>query len=176
MAVRFVSTEVLSSSDGISHGLTETKESEEIIEARRTQHLSSGKTLYDQLQDKEAKDQEAYDANTKLIFAPREALAEEDILFFEEQRQRARLANESRDRAELDSFAAARRGFNETASAKADAAAPATAAVAKRPAPVTTAQPKLKRKLRAPAPAAQAAPPPSVLSSLASYSDDSEDD
>ena len=44
-------------------------------------------TLYDQIQANKDKWQEEFDANTKKLFAPGKALDEDDIRFFDEQRE-----------------------------------------------------------------------------------------
>jgi hypothetical protein len=68
MALHFVSTSVLSSTDGIGFEKEEMKDSEEIRKAKAASSISSAKPLYEQLALQQAKKQEEYDANTKKIF------------------------------------------------------------------------------------------------------------
>ena len=192
MSLRFVSTEVLSSTDGLSHGETTTLETEEVAAAKRLQASSSGQTLYDQLEAEKAKQQEAYDANTKAIFAPNQALDDEDVEFFEAEKRRRASAVAARDEIEASEFASARASLAArapeappavkiaAAPPKAPArsrssAAPAAAQVKirRRPATETRAPEPKKAKVAEPAPAA-----PNPLASLACYggSSDSEGD
>ncbi|KAJ8611955.1 hypothetical protein CTAYLR_004395 [Chrysophaeum taylorii] len=109
MAVRFVKTEILSSNDGLSHGESKTLETEEVLAAKRG---GSGKTLFEQLEEHKARQQEAYDANTRLIFAPPQSLDNEDVAFFEAEATRRREAARERDRNELNAFAVERSHYN----------------------------------------------------------------
>ena len=68
MALHFVSTSVLSSSDGIAFENEEKKDSEEVRQAKAAAIAAENKPLFEQLADLKAKKQEEYDANTKLIF------------------------------------------------------------------------------------------------------------
>ena len=211
MSLRFISTEVLSSTDGLSHGETTTLETEEVAAAKRQQACSSGKTLrasrvprdpagrarrktaeflrYEQLEAEKAKQQEAYDANTKAIFAPNQALDDEDVEFFESEQRRRRQALAARDEVEASAFERLREG--------AGAAAPPpalkiAAAPSKPPAPPAPPLSKIRRRPAGAAAPAQkraradaagdagdagdaASPAPNPLASLACY-DDSDSD
>lgn len=68
MALHFVSTSVLSSSDGIGFEKEEMKESEETRAAKVAADRAAAKPLFEQLADQQDKKQAEYDANTKLIF------------------------------------------------------------------------------------------------------------
>ena len=68
MALQFVSTSVLSSADGIAFESEEKKDSEEVRKAKAAATAAENKPLFEQLADNQAKKQEEYDANTKLIF------------------------------------------------------------------------------------------------------------
>lgn len=68
MALHFVSTSVLSSSDGIAFEKEEKKDSEEVRSANAAALAAKNKPLFEQLEAIKAKKQEEYDANTKLIF------------------------------------------------------------------------------------------------------------
>ena len=70
MSSGFVRTEVISSADGINHEVSEKIENEEAERLRRRHEQDGQKSLYDQLAEQKEKMQEAYDEQTKLIFAP----------------------------------------------------------------------------------------------------------
>lgn len=157
MSLRFISTEVLSSTDGLSHGETEKLETDEVAAAKRLQDCSSGKTLFDQLEAEKAKQQEAYDANTKAIFAPNQALDDEEVEFFESEKKREAFALAARDEIEASEFASARASLEERGDA---APGPGTKpAIRIAPAPVKAKEapvPKLKIRRR---PVASGEPP-----------------
>ena len=75
MSSGFVRTEVISSADGINHEVSEKIENEEAERLRRRHEQDGQKSLYDQLAEQKEKMQEAYDEQTKLIFAPPRGLA-----------------------------------------------------------------------------------------------------
>lgn len=99
--MRFVKTEILTSTDGLSHG-----ESKKLV--TNAQSSSSGKTLFQQLEEQKDRQKEAYDAVTKQIFAPPQSLAEDDVAFYEAQAKR----DAARDQDQIDAFAAARAAYN----------------------------------------------------------------
>mmetsp|Transcript_26022 Transcript_26022/g.32770 ORF Transcript_26022/g.32770 Transcript_26022/m.32770 type:complete len:188 (-) Transcript_26022:844-1407(-) len=73
--MNFVKTEILSSSDGISHSESKRVESVDVI--------SRGRTLFEQLKEQKEKQQKEYETNTKLIFAPPKGLEQDDVAFIE---------------------------------------------------------------------------------------------
>lgn len=81
MSLQFVKREILSSSDGLSHG--ESRSVGEAVESK-----SSGLSLFEQLSAQKEKEKEAYDAKTKLIFAPPQGLDDGDVDFFTEQERK----------------------------------------------------------------------------------------
>mmetsp|Transcript_23879 Transcript_23879/g.35036 ORF Transcript_23879/g.35036 Transcript_23879/m.35036 type:complete len:200 (+) Transcript_23879:32-631(+) len=87
MALHFVSTSVLSSSDGIGYEKEEKKETEDTRAARIAAERAASKPLFEQLAEQQEKKQAEYDANTKLIFAPPKALDEEDVEYFQHMEQ-----------------------------------------------------------------------------------------
>ena len=68
MALHFVSTAVLSSSDGIAFETEVKTDSEEVRKAKAKAAAAHSKPLYEQLEAIKQKQQEEYDAMTKLIF------------------------------------------------------------------------------------------------------------
>ena len=62
------------------------------------------------MEAEKAKQQEAYDANTKAIFAPNQALDDEDVEFFESEQRRRRQALAARDEVEASAFERLREG------------------------------------------------------------------
>ena len=68
MALHFVSTAILSSTDGIGFETEVKKDSEEVRIAKQAAIAAQNRPLFEQLADQELKKQSEYDANTKLIF------------------------------------------------------------------------------------------------------------
>lgn len=107
MSLRFVKSAVLSSEDGIDFGKETPIESEEAKRARFEAERSSGKSLYEQLEDQKAKKQAEYDAVTKAIFAPTKALDDEEAGFLQSLQERKQAIEERRKQEEeeaLESF------------------------------------------------------------------------
>ena len=141
------------------------------------------------MEAEKAKQQEAYDANTKAIFAPNQALDDEDVEFFESEQRRRRQALAARDEVEASAFERLREG------AGAAAPPPALKIAAAPPKPPAPPAPPLSKIRRRPAGAAAPAhkraragdagdaggagdatsPAPNPLASLACY-DDSDSD
>jgi len=111
MAIKFVKTEILSSADGVSMGESKRLESPEADEALKLN--GRGKSLFEQLSEQKDKEQESYDATTKLIFAPPKGLDDEEVAFFMSEETRRRAALKTRKESELDAFAAARAEFDD---------------------------------------------------------------
>ena len=111
MAIRFVSTEILTSKDGVSFTESEKVDSKEVSEARRENR--PGKSLYDQLEAQKEKQQEAYDEHTKAIYAPPRGLEDDDVNFFRDQELRHRQAQRAEEKLEVDAFSAARAEFHQ---------------------------------------------------------------
>ena len=107
MALHFVSTSVLSSSDGIEFNNETQKESEEQRKVRLKREEAASKPLYLQLQEREAEKQAEYDAMTKKLFAPPRAMDEEDEQFYSKLRdtqERNRRKQQEEERALLAAF------------------------------------------------------------------------
>lgn len=68
MAINFVSTSILSSTDGIAFEKDEIKDTEEVKKIKLESEKGLVKPLYEQLAIQQAKKQEEYEANTKKIF------------------------------------------------------------------------------------------------------------
>lgn len=79
MALHFVKTSVLTSTDGIDFSNEESIESDETRKAKKEAEENSRKPLFQQLADLRDKKQEEYDLNRKAIFAPPTALDEDDV-------------------------------------------------------------------------------------------------
>lgn len=158
MSLRFVKTEILSSTDGLSHG-----ESKKLV--ADVQSSSSSKTLFQQLEEQKDRQKEAYDAVTKQIFAPPQSLAEDDVAFYEAQAKR----DATRDQDQVDAFAAARAAYHpDDRPPKRPSAA---LACTKKP----PDGPKLTKRIRRADEPVAAPVAPSGLGSLLAYYDDDED-
>ena len=101
MSSGFVRTEVISSADGINHEVSEKIENEEAERLRRRHEQDGQKSLYDQLAEQKEKMQEAYDEQTKLIFAPPRGLDEEELAHLQDVEER-RLNSTARRDAEYE--------------------------------------------------------------------------
>lgn len=111
MTLRFVSTSILESSDGIDFSKETAIDSEEARAVKREAEKAEAKPLYLQLAEIQARKQEEYDMNTKLMHAPPKALDEDDIAYYEglEFTKKAALeARHDRDEAALQAFRSAR--------------------------------------------------------------------
>jgi hypothetical protein len=111
MALHFVSTSILSSSDGIDYNDETHRESEESRTARLKAETGASKPLYMQLADREEEKKADYDAMTKKIFAPPRALDEEDCAFYtnlEENKERLAKIRKADEKLALAAFRAHR--------------------------------------------------------------------
>ena len=79
MSIRFVSTSVLSSSDGVDFNVETKLETEEVKEARKAAERAANKPLFQQLAEREEAKKIEYDLNTRRMNAPPKALDEEDV-------------------------------------------------------------------------------------------------
>jgi len=84
MAIRFVTTGVLESEDGISFNIDTPLETQEEIEKRRQRETSDARPLYQQLEEQKAKKLEEEELKRKAIFAPPKGLDEDEIEYFKE--------------------------------------------------------------------------------------------
>lgn len=112
MTLRFVKTSVLTSEDGLDFSKEEALETEEARQARLARENASNKPLYQQLAEQQAKKQEEYDANTKLMFAPPKGLDMEEYNFLEsinETRERTERQRKEEETKALEEFRAARK-------------------------------------------------------------------
>jgi hypothetical protein len=112
MALRFVKTSVLTSSDGIEFSTEVALESEEARVARAAAERASARPLFEQLADQRQKKQDEYDANTKLLFAPPKALDEEEFSFLqgiEDVAHQVERRRKNEEEIELERFRAASR-------------------------------------------------------------------
>ena len=107
MTLRFVSTSILTSEDGIDFSKETAVESQEVNDARLAAQKASSKPLYAQLAEIRDRKQEEYDANTKKIFAPPKALDDEDVAFFddlEDNKKKLLSSRKEREAAAVESF------------------------------------------------------------------------
>lgn len=107
MALHFVSTSVLSSSDGIDFNSETQKETEESRAARLRAEAAAAKPLYMQLAEREDEKKQEYDAMTKKLFAPPKALDEEDAAHLsrlDEARDKTLKQREHAEKAALATF------------------------------------------------------------------------
>lgn len=84
MTLRFVSTTILESDNGIDFSKEKPVDISNSINTKDPISKSCGKTLYQQLQERNIEKQNEYDAMTKLIYAPPKALDEDDVQYFQE--------------------------------------------------------------------------------------------
>ncbi len=118
MSLNFVSTTVLSSTDGVSHN-TETR-LETSAAGTSTQTSGSYKPLYEQLRKNQQDEQDKYDEMTKAMRGS-QALDEEDIAHLEvvENERAERLRQQAlKEKEELESFRLAKLDFHEANKAK----------------------------------------------------------
>jgi hypothetical protein len=89
--------QVLSSTDGITHGEIQVVENEEAERLRKIHEREGVKSLWDQLQDQKDKQQEAYDEHTKLIMGAPRGLDDEDVDHLDSVTKQKRDLAESRE-------------------------------------------------------------------------------
>lgn len=94
MALHFVSTSVLTSSDGIAFEHEEKKDTLDVRNAAKTNDTS--RPLFEQLAEQNDKKQAERDAITKLIFAPPKALDDEEVEFYNDLEERQKQLKELR--------------------------------------------------------------------------------
>ena len=102
MSIKFLSTAVLESEDGLDFGKETAKDTLEVREQKRISS-SGGKSLYDQLVEQKADKEDEYDQKGRLLRAPSAGLEEDDI----ELQAKSRAAQneiENKDRRELTKF------------------------------------------------------------------------
>ena len=102
MSIKFLSTAVLESEDGLDFGKETAKDTLEVREQKRISS-SGGKSLYDQLVEQKADKEDEYDQKGQLLRAPSAGLEEDDI----ELQAKSRAAQneiENKDRRELTKF------------------------------------------------------------------------
>ena len=110
MALHFVATSVLTS-DGIDGGKEEALETEEARRSRKEAEEAGRKPLFEQLRMLKEKQQEEFDANTKLMYGPQMALTEEDAEYLDDVERTRSKAMEARavtEQRALEAFRAAR--------------------------------------------------------------------
>lgn len=98
MALHFVSTSVLTSSDGIAFEHEEKKDTLDVRNATKANEVS--RPLFEQLAEQNDKKQADRDAITKLIFAPPKALDEEEVEFYNDLEERQKKLKELRQATE----------------------------------------------------------------------------
>ena len=108
MALHFVATSVLTSTDGIDFSKEEALDTEESRRSRREAEEATRKPLFMQLQELRDKKQEEYDSNTKKLFAAPKALDEEDISFLNDVEDHRAQAMDQRAATEKEALAAFR--------------------------------------------------------------------
>ena len=110
MALHFIATSVLTS-DGIDGGKEEALETEEARRSRKEAEEAGRKPLFEQLRMLKEKQQEEFDANTKLMYGPQMALTEEDAEYLDDVERTRSKAMEARavtEQRALEAFRAAR--------------------------------------------------------------------
>uniref|UniRef100_A0A7S2C286 FAM192A/Fyv6 N-terminal domain-containing protein n=1 Tax=Octactis speculum TaxID=3111310 RepID=A0A7S2C286_9STRA len=117
MSSGFVKTSILAPSEtGAAYDVEETKiESEDVRRQTRREAELSSKPLFEQLESNKEKEQEEYDRVTKLIFAPPQALDEEDVHHFnsvKEREQQRRMKISEHEESEIAAFTSARLNRN----------------------------------------------------------------
>ena len=108
MALHFVATSVLTSTDGIDFSKEEALDTEESRRSRREAEEATRKPLFMQLQELRDKKQEEYDSNTKKLFAAPKALDEDDISFLNDVEDHRVQAMDQRAATEKEALAAFR--------------------------------------------------------------------
>lgn len=83
MALHFVSSSILSSSDGVEFNEEVILDTEETRKQKLKAEQDSKKSLYSQLQERQAAKDEEFEANRKKLYATA-TLDEEDVAFMEE--------------------------------------------------------------------------------------------
>jgi len=111
MSIRFVSTAILSSSDGIDFDTEEKLETVEAKEARKAAERGASKPLFQQLAEREEAKKLEYDLNTKRMNAPPKALDDEDVNHLNslaEKEITSKQARKEEEDKELEAFRASR--------------------------------------------------------------------
>lgn len=111
MSIRFVSTSVLSSSDGVDFNVETKLETEEVKEARKAAERAANKPLFQQLAEREEAKKMEYDLNTRRMNAPPKALDEEDVNHLNslaEKEQTDKQARLEQEELELEAFRVSR--------------------------------------------------------------------
>lgn len=121
MSLNFVSTTVLSSTDGVSHN-TETRLETSGADASSNQSSGTYKPLYEQLRQNKQEEQDKYDEMTKAMRGG-QALDDDDIAHLQgvENERAERLRQQAmKEKEELESFRLAKMDFHEANKAKQD--------------------------------------------------------
>jgi FAM192A/Fyv6, N-terminal domain len=153
--IGFVSTSVLESKDGIDFSDEKRVESEETKDAERRAAEAARQPLWEQLQERQDKKAEDFEAVRKSIFAPPRGLDEEDVDFLEgveAARRAAKAKKHDWETQEVEAFSLARANQTVALAAAADGAGSSSSSSSS--APVLASRPK---------PAAAAPAEPAVL-------------
>jgi hypothetical protein len=193
MALHFVSSSILTSTDGVDFNEEVTIDTEETRRQKIKAEQDSKKSLYDQLREKQAAKDDEFESTRKAMYQPGK-LDEEDVAYIEELERKQKKINSSRLEHEerlLEEFRSAKCSVNVAVSASSSSTAGAASnssiqdllafppPKSEEPA-VSVTFIKKKRRLEVesgpPAPAHAPAPAPvSALSGLAAYGSDDDE-
>jgi FAM192A/Fyv6, N-terminal domain len=144
--IGFVSTSVLESKDGIDFSDEKRVESEETKDAERRAAEAARQPLWEQLQERQDKKAEDFEAVRKSIFAPPRGLDEEDVDFLEgveAARRAAKAKKHDWETQEVEAFSLARANQTVALAAAADGAGSSSSSsaqvLASRPKPAAAA-------------------------------------
>jgi FAM192A/Fyv6, N-terminal domain len=142
--IGFVSTSVLESKDGIDFSDEKRVESEETKDAERRAAEAARQPLWEQLQERQDKKAEDFEAVRKSIFAPPRGLDEEDVDFLEgveAARRAAKAKKHDWETQEVEAFSVARANQTVALAAASEGAGSSSSAqvLAARPKPAAAA-------------------------------------